>query len=166
MRRFLPALPVWAAPLFMLVVLLGALALQHLLGWLPCPLCILQRLSGIGLLLALSLAALPLPRNGANAVRLLACLFGAAGLVAGGSHLWLLAQPASGSCGPGLARLVGHLVDALPGSQWLLEGAGACEDVRYQILWIPLPAWSMGAHAAALGMGWLAWRQTRSPECN
>lgn len=166
MRLSFLRVPVWLPCVFMLLVLLGALTLQHVFGWLPCPLCILQRLSSIGMLGCLVASAFVSGRRASLAALFLASAFAAAGLVAGGAHLWLLAQPASGSCGPGLARFVGQLVDALPGSDWLLEGAGACEDARYQVLGLPLPAWSMAAHAFAGALGWASWLNPRRRKCN
>lgn len=131
----------------------GALALQHLLGWLPCPLCIVQRLTALFLLVALIGFGLTQPRSHARHACLgLAGIAAVAGAVAAGAHLWLLIQPQTGACGPGLARWVGHLVDAIPGSQWLLEGAGVCEDARYVLAGIPLPAWSGAAHLASAGL--------------
>lgn len=140
-----------AAPALALgAALLGALLLQHLLGWQPCPLCILQRLSAIALFLGLLAYAFTsgLARSIALGVSGLAC---GAGLVFAGLQLWLLYTPATETCGPGLALTISQLVDSLPGSAWLLEGAGACEDARYNILGLPLAAWSAAAHVFALG---------------
>lgn len=135
----------------MLASLLGALLLQHLLSWLPCPLCIIQRLSAIALFVLLLGWGLTPKASRAKPVWLMgAGLTTAAGLAAAGAHLWILWQPDTGSCAPGLARWVGQLVDSMPGSEWLLEGAGACEDARYALLGLPLPAWSAMAHVAAL----------------
>lgn len=130
-----------------------ALALQHLLGWLPCPLCIVQRLTALLLLAALVGFGFTKPRRPARHAWLwIAGLAAVAGAVAAGAHLWLLVQPQAGACGPGLARWVGNLVDAIPGSQWLLEGVGGCEDARYVLAGVPLPAWSGATHLASAGL--------------
>lgn len=126
--------------------MVAALALQHALGWVPCPLCILQRLSAIGLML--SLAAWALAKDSRSqkiglGVGLLMCLLG---LAAGTAHLWVLAHPTGGACAPGISRLVGQLMDYIPGSAWLLEGAGSCETADYKVAGVPLPALSMLAH--------------------
>lgn len=144
----------WAPPFVVAGGLSAALVLQHALNWSPCPLCILQRLTAISLFLLLFLSAYLVrkrPRQ-ADLVLVLACGFALAGVWAGVSHLWVLYEPQSGACGPGVARFVGHLVEALPGSEWLLEGAGACEDTRYQLLGIALPAWSALLHV--MGVVW------------
>lgn len=137
----------WFPAIFVAAGILSALVLQHGLGWVPCPLCILQRLSSIGLLV--SLVALTQTKKGSvsRAVVLgAASLITAAGLAAAGSHLMLLAAPEASSCGPGLALFVAQLVDRIPGSAWLLDGSGPCEEARYALLGIPLPALSALLH--------------------
>lgn len=139
-----------AAPALALgAAILGALFLQHLLGWQPCPLCILQRLSAIALFLGLLGYAFAsgLFRHLALALCGLAC---GAGVVFAGIQLWLIYSPASATCGPGLALTIAQLVDTLPGSAWLLDGAGACEDARYNIFGLPLAAWSAVVHLFTL----------------
>lgn len=137
--KFAPAALVFLA-------MAAALSLQHMLGWVPCPLCIIQRLTAIGLMLALvgwALTSSARSQKVALGAGLLICLLG---LAAGTAHLWVLAHPTGGACAPGIGRLVGQLMDYIPGSAWLLEGAGSCETVDYQVAGIPLPALSMLAH--------------------
>lgn len=134
------------------MALVAALSLQHVFGWLPCPLCIVQRVTAIGMLAALvafGWARTDLARTGLIA---LAALAAGVGVLAGGAHLYLIYGPQSETCGPGLALTVAQLVDAIPGSQWLLEGAGACGDTRYAIFGLPLPGWSVLAHVIPLAL--------------
>ena len=146
-----------APGLFVGASIVGALALQHLLGWQPCPLCILQRLSSLALLLALLLWR---PTGARKGFLFLAGLATLAGVAAAGAHLYLLWTPQTASCGPGLALTVAKVVDAMPLGAWFLEGAGACEDARYNVLGLPLPLWSLAVHVAATG--WAFWLQKRS----
>ncbi len=141
-----------AAPALLMASGMGAaLLLQHVLDWLPCPLCIVQRLTALSLVVLLSGWALAERSDLARRIWLGAAAIAAfAGVAAAGAHLWLLWQPQTGACGPGLARWVNHLVEALPGSEWLLEGAGACDEAKYALIGIPLPAWSGALHLAAL----------------
>jgi protein dithiol:quinone oxidoreductase len=145
-----------------LVSLVSALVLQHSFGWVPCPLCILQRLALIGLVLAL--LGQGVTSRFAGLWQLLVRLFALAGASASISHLWVLANPSKGSCGPGVARLANQLMDLVPGSEWLLEGAGACEDARYAIAGIPLPGLSLGLYCG-LAL-WSFWLAKRSSKCN
>lgn len=142
-----------AAPVaFLGLTLLAALVMQHVFGWAPCPLCIVQRLTAIGLALALGVYAAASSSTAKDYALTAGSLITGAGLLAAGSHLYLLYAPSAGSCGPGLALAVSRLVEALPGADWLLAGAGACEDTRYAVLGLPLAAWSAGAHVFALGL--------------
>ena len=129
----------------------GALGLQHLLGWVPCALCIVQRLTSISLLIGLTLFAVSAKGSALRALAwVISALAVAAGLTAAGAHLTLIWSPEPVTCGPGIALYVGQLVDAIPGSAWLLEGSGPCEEARYQLLGVPLPAWSGLMHVAGL----------------
>ena len=153
MNKLLPLLARPGAPAAaVLAGLVGALALQHVFGWAPCPLCILQRLTAIALALCLWAWAWCKPSRARDLALAAAVAFAVTGIWAAGAHLWILFGPQDGACGPGVARFVGHLVDALPGSEWLLEGGGACEDARYQLLGLPLPAWAGALHL--VGASW------------
>lgn len=150
----LPALMVGAG-------IIGALCLQHLLGWVPCALCIVQRLTSIVLLIGLMLFAVSVRGSGVRMLGwALSALAVAAGLTAAGAHLALIWSPEPVTCGPGVALYVGQLVDAIPGSAWLLEGSGPCEEARYQLLGVPLPAWSGLLHLAGLLGALLVARKT------
>jgi len=152
MNKILQALSRPLAPaVFLLSALLAALALQHVHGWQPCPLCILQRLSAIGLIVAIGGWALAPANHPVRTAALgVAALFCGAGAAVGGGQLWVLAFPSAGACGPGLALYAQQLVEALPGSAWLLDGSGACDDARYSLLGLPLAAWSVLAHVGTL----------------
>ena len=142
--------------------LVAAMLLQHLVGWAPCPLCIIQRLTSIALLL--SLVVFARSRVGGRVRVATVVVAGAAalaGLTAAASHLFILYGPQTGACGPGVARFVGHLVDALPYSEWLLEGAGACEDTRYQLLGLPLPGWAGLLQLAGFSWAFALWKTQR-----
>ena len=143
-NKFLPAA-------FLAAALVAALALQHVFGWTPCPLCIVQRLTAVGLLLSLIALAFVPPR-GIDYVILVAALLSGAGIATGGLQLYMVLQPAAETCGPGLAMTISNLVDMIPGSAWFLEGAGSCSEARYAVLGLPLPLLSACTHAMALGL--------------
>lgn len=145
-NNYLPAL-------YLALTLVGALVLQHIFGWVPCPLCVLQRLTAIGLLVSLLFLARASGR-GADAALVFATLFTGAGLATGGVQLHMVLQPSAESCSPGLGQALANFVEALPGTAWLLEGAGSCGDTAYSFFGIPLAAWSMLAHGTALGLAY------------
>lgn len=136
----------------LLAALASALALQHTLGWAPCPLCIIQRITALALLVALMGYATTSNETWQDVWLAVGGLATGFALLAAGAHLYLIFSPQEATCGPGLAMAVTRLVEALPGSEWLLEGSGACGDTRYSIFGIPLPAWSGLAHVTAFGL--------------
>lgn len=141
----------WAPPVLVGAGIISALLLQHLLGWVPCPMCIVQRVTALALFVCLAMhAAAPAGSLAKRFVLAASVVPTIAGVSAGFAHLYILAAPDATSCGPGIARFVTRLVDALPGSEWLLEGAGMCENAKYKVLGLPLPLWSILLHLTPL----------------
>jgi disulfide bond formation protein DsbB len=101
---------------------------QHVLGYMPCSLCVLQRLGFVGVMLfALPLAALP----AAGATLALASLVLAAalgGLGVASYQVWLQAfPPLIASCGRGIAALF----DGWPFEEalaWVFAAEGDCSQ--------------------------------------
>ena len=138
----LPAtLPLLAA-LVCALILAGALWQQHL-GFAPCPLCILQRIAYLAVLL-LALAAAILSRRhavaaarGAAVLAVLACM---AGFGIAAKHVWLIWHPGQ-TCGlDPLAVTINHwaISQWLP---WMFRADGFCADTPY-LLGQSLPLWS------------------------
>ena len=71
-----------------------ALYAQHVLGYEPCPLCILQRVAVIALGVLFLLAWLHAPgRSGSRVYAALLALAALAGALVAWRHLWIIAQP-------------------------------------------------------------------------
>jgi disulfide bond formation protein DsbB len=135
----------------LLLGLVSALILQHLLGWAPCAMCIVQRLTVLGMFVfALPMEASPLAGRQRLVARCGVLLFASVGTATALAHFWLFVSPVPTSCGPGLAHFFDRLVEELPGSSWFLQGAGPCDDVRYQVLGVPLPLFSALLHILAV----------------
>lgn len=146
-----------ASLLFCLAAFAAVFYLQFVTGLKPCPLCTLQRLPTLWILL-LSALACTLPSQGAlrwkQAIAGL-CTFGAlAGLGLAARHLWLQQLPPEQvpSCGPDL----GELLNILPWSealQMVLAGDGSCAEVQWSFLGLSIPGMAALAFGA-LALGW------------
>ncbi|MBR2513129.1 MAG: disulfide bond formation protein B [Halomonas sp.] len=131
---------------FCVVMMAVALALEHIAGLAPCPLCIFQRVAVIAAGLVLAVAAMHNPRG-----RIGKSVYGVLGLIAvgvgafiAGRHVWLQSLPADQvpSCGPGLD----YMMDILPMQEvvaMVLTGSGECAEIDFMLLGLSLPAWTL-----------------------
>jgi protein dithiol:quinone oxidoreductase len=132
----------------MLVVLglMGAgLYLQYIEQQEPCPMCILQRIAYIGLIVLFLIAALHGPgRRGAAVYSALMVLVAAAGAAVAARQVWLQHLPAAEvpACGPGLEYMISRfpLYEVL---QKVLTGAGECAEVGWRFLGLSIAGWSL-----------------------
>jgi disulfide bond formation protein DsbB len=118
---------------------------QFKLGLEPCPLCILQRIAFIAVLVVSIVAALHNPkRSGRAAWGVVAGLAAGAGIAVAGRHVWLQHLPPDKvpDCGPGLE----YMLDAFPLSQtvrMVFTGSGECARVDWSFLGLSMPAWTL-----------------------
>ena len=130
--------------LFCLSLVAFAVILQQVgfqgVSFLPCPLCILQRVGYLGIALACLLAA------GFSPLRKL--FHGFAILVAGygasvaGHHVWLLSHPGE-SCGIDPLELWINQFQVAQGLPWLFKADGLCSAKLPAILGLQVPEWSL-----------------------
>jgi disulfide bond formation protein DsbB len=126
--------------------LLGfALYAEHVMGMIPCPLCVFQRIGFMVMALFFLIGAVHGPRGkGARWTYAVgAVLGGLGGIATAGRHLWLQTLPADQvpSCGPNL----GYMMDAFPLAKVLkmvFTGSGECAKIE-PILGLPMPAWTL-----------------------
>jgi disulfide bond formation protein DsbB len=139
-----------------------ALYSQHQLMLEPCPLCVLQRLSVIGLGLVFLIAGLHNPSGAGRFVyaasMALAALFGA---IVAGRHVWLQLLPEDQvpACGPGLDYMWENfpLADVI---NMVFKGSGECANVDWTLLGLSMPMWVL---VAVLGLGGVGiWNNLRS----
>lgn len=125
------------------VLLLVALYMEHYMGLLPCPLCIIQRIAFvlIGLTCLAAVIHNPAPRPGrarAGAARgyaIATTVFAAFGAAIAGRQVWLQYQPADQlpSCLPPLE----YMIDVMPMGQLITElfsGTADCAAVSWTFL--------------------------------
>ncbi len=125
--------------------LLGfALYAEHVLGLIPCPLCVFQRIAFLVMALFFLLGAMHAPGGRLRWLYTGGVLLGALwGVAVAGRHLWLQALPADQvpSCGPGL----GYMLDAFPFAKVLklvFTGSGECAKVE-PVFGLPMPFWTL-----------------------
>lgn len=135
-----------------LLLMAGALYLEHQVGLEPCPLCIVQRVCVILFGLVCLLAAIHGPgRLGVRLYAVLTLLIAAAGAGTAGRQVWLQHIPADQlpSCLPPLD----YLMDALPLQdivRLVLHGSADCAEAGWTLLGLNVPQWSLLAFVGML----------------
>ena len=112
----------------------------------PCPLCLMQRLAFMALLISSLVAALHGPRGyGVRVYAALGSLISIAGAAIAGRQVWLQHLPPDQvpQCGPGLD----YMLDVLPlfeAIRMMLTGSGECAEVDWTFLGLAIAEWSLG----------------------
>ncbi len=135
-----------------------ALYAQYQLLLEPCPLCVFQRMSvmGMGILFLVS----GIHDTSAWGSRVYAAFIGlisAAGAVVAGRHVWLQHLPPEGvpTSGPGF----NYIMDSFPLAEALsmiFKGSGECADIDWVFLGLSMPAWTLVWIVGLGGFGILA----------
>ena len=134
------------------LLMAAALYLEHGVGLVPCPLCIVQRLCVIGFGLVCLIAALHNPgRTGVRLYALAAFLVAAAGAGTAGRQVWLQGVPADQlpACLPNLD----YMMEALPFQEivrLVLHGSADCAEVNWTLFGMSVPEWSLLGFVAML----------------
>jgi disulfide bond formation protein DsbB len=136
----------YALGLLVCLGLLGfALYLQHIQGEDPCPLCILQRIAFIGMMVVFAIGALHGPaRRGAVVYSALAAIIALIGGGIAARQVWLQSLPKDKvpACGPGLE----YMLDRFPlaqAMQKILAGSGECAEAGWRFLGLTIAGWSL-----------------------
>jgi len=130
--------------LFSMSLVIFAVVLQQVgyqgVSFLPCPLCILQRVGYLGIAVACFMAA------GFRSLRKifhgLAILSAGYGTAVAGHHVWLLSHPGS-SCGIDPLELWINQFQVVQGLPWLFKADGLCSAKLPAILGLQVPEWSL-----------------------
>ncbi len=132
-----------------------ALWVQYGLGFVPCHLCIFQRVTVAAMGVAFAIAAL-LPAGGwrGKLAAALIGLTGAATLATAGRHVWIQMQPAGSvpACGADLD----FMLELFPLTEVILKvfrAGGECAKVDWTFLGLSMPAWVFLFALAAIAFG-------------
>ena len=123
-----------------------ALYLQYYEYQNPCPLCILQRIAYIALMVIFLIGALHGPRRtGAVVYGTLAVIVSLVGAGIAARHVWLQHLPKDKvpECGPGL----GYILDRFPlfnALEKIFRGSGECAEAGWRLLGLSIAEWSLG----------------------
>ncbi|MGC2458985.1 MAG: disulfide bond formation protein B [Gallionellaceae bacterium] len=123
----------------------GALYIQYVLHFDPCPLCMIQRFIFIAMGVLFAIATLHNPkRAGAKIYALLIGLVALGGVAVASRHIWIqhLPEDEVPACGPGLD----YMLDNFPMAEVLKElmhGSGECAQKGWNFLTLNLPEWSL-----------------------
>ncbi|MFE8071185.1 disulfide bond formation protein B [Marinobacteraceae bacterium S3BR75-40.1] len=136
-----------------------ALFMEYVMGLVPCPLCMLQRLAVVTVGAVALVAALHGPRGwGVRVYGGLVTLTAAAGGAISSRQLWLqhLPEGQKPACGAGYD----YIMDALPlfdALKTILQGTGDCAKVVWTFLGLSIPGWTLLAFIAMGLVGiWMA----------
>jgi protein dithiol:quinone oxidoreductase len=126
---------------------------EHVLGLVPCPLCMFQRVAVIAFGSTCVLALLHGPKGwGIRVYATLALLFNILGAAIAGRHVWLQTLPKDQvpSCAPPLD----YMWDNFPFGNMLktvLMTSGECANIDWRFLGFSMPAWTF-AFFAIMGL--------------
>ncbi len=143
--------------------LLGALFVSGLMGFGlylqyvehqdPCPLCMVQRVIFIAILVMFALATLHHPKRiGERIYAVIITLLGLSGIAVAARHIWIQHLPPElvPACGPGLD----YMLDTMPMARVLKElmhGSGECAAQGWTFLTLGIPEWSLLCYLALAG---------------
>ncbi len=137
-----------------------ALFLQYVRHQDPCPLCMVQRVIFIAILIMFALAALHGPKRiGQQIYAALIALLSLSGIGVAARHIWIQHLPPDQvpACGPGLD----YMLETMPMAtvlKELMHGSGECAARGWTFLALGIPEWSLlcylalGAWAALIAL--------------
>ena len=134
-----------AAAALSAALLAYAYFVQFGLGVEPCPLCIMQRLALIAVMLVFLGAGIHDPQSRGRLVwATLVALAAGTGMALAARHVWLQHLPPElvPACGPGL----NYLIDVLPLFDALKEafqGSGECAVINWTLFGLSMPEWTL-----------------------
>ena len=126
---------------------------EKVLGFVPCPLCMFQRVCIGALGLVFLVAALhPARRAGAFVYGVLIFLTAGAGAWVSGRHVWIQSQPygAVPACGAPLDTLI-DMFPLFEVIRKVMTGGGECGVIDWTFLGLSMPTWVLIA-AVSLGL--------------
>lgn len=127
-----------------------ALFLQYVKHQDPCPLCMVQRVIFIALLVVFALAALHGPKiMGGRIYAGVIALLSLSGIGVAARHIWIQNLPKDQvpACGPGLD----YMLDTMPLAnvlKQLMHGSGECAEKGWTFLTLGIPEWSLICYIA------------------
>jgi len=127
-----------------------AMYLQYVKYQDPCPLCMVQRVVFIALLVVFAIAAVHGPkRTGERVYAALITLLSLSGMAVAGRHIWIQNLPKDKvpACGPGLD----YMLETMPMGdvfKTLMHGSGECAEKGWTFLTLGIPEWSLLCYLA------------------
>jgi protein dithiol:quinone oxidoreductase len=116
---------------------------ERVLGLLPCPLCMFQRVTLAALGVAFLIAGLHrVERKGAIAYGVTVALVAGATIWVAGRHVWIQAQPPGTvpACGAPLDTMV-QMFPMTEVIQRVMTGGGECGTIDWTFLGLSMPMW-------------------------
>jgi disulfide bond formation protein DsbB len=130
------------------ILLLGATYyLQYYAGFVPCPLCMLQRFAmmGLGLIFFIGMIFY-FQRTGRIILSVLSYVFALAGVLLAGRQVWLQHLPPVATSGFDCSASLEYMMQALPITQVMqkiFSGSAECSLVDWRFLQMSLAEWAL-----------------------
>jgi disulfide bond formation protein DsbB len=121
--------------------IVGALFCQHVFGWQPCPLCIMQRVAFIGMGIFSGIALALNSKNLKTASTITSLIFAELGTIVAGYHWWVLKHPGQ-SCGVDPLETAINALKITDIFPWMFKVDGFCTTPYPPIFGLELPVWS------------------------
>jgi disulfide bond formation protein DsbB len=135
----------WALPLLAALcagALGAALYFQHVLDWQPCPLCIMQRLAFVVVLVCALLALLVRSEAGRKRMLGFGLLSAFSGFGVAAYHVWVIAHPKV-SCGIDPLETQINALWLVQQMPWLLKADGLCSTPYPPVMGLHMPTWTL-----------------------
>jgi len=116
---------------------------ERILGFVPCPLCMFQRVCIVALGIVFLIAGLhPARRTGSIVYGVLIVIAAGAATWVSGRHVWIQHQPPGTvpSCGAPLDNLL-QMFPVLEVIRRVMTGGGECGNVDWTFLGVSMPGW-------------------------
>ncbi|WP_120995098.1 disulfide bond formation protein B [Pseudomonas urumqiensis] len=131
-------------------LVLGAVAIQELMGQYPCPLCIIQRYIFLVIALVALVGSVTSNRSANRVAGWASLILAGSGLAVAARLVYVQSHPGA-SCGIDRMQL---LTDASPLAEWwptVFQATGMCGDVLEPLLGLSMAQWGLVAFTTIIG---------------
>lgn len=126
-----------------LSMLAASFYFQYIKELSPCPLCLMQRLATIGLMILFFIGIIR-TRPGQKGLFFFQAFFSLAGIYFAARQLWVMHHPSetASTCLPQLQQMI-HMLPVRETLKILVLGSDACSEPQWMMFGLSMPGWSL-----------------------